>query len=125
MPKEYKWIWTNHTSHFFRFFSERSLVNTIFSPLIRFKLSKADCIITVSDLYRRKTLEVLPNLIEMIPNGIDIDSYKGKCDKFDLPQNKIKILISARWSKVKGIHIVLDLMKRLEKNTFFSNLIFL
>ena len=124
VPREYKWVWTNHTSHFFRFFSQRIFPNMILSPLVRFKLSNADGIITVSELYKKKTLEVLPNLTEMIPNGINIESYNGKYEKLDLPENKIKILISARWSRVKGIHIVLDLMERLEKNVLFSNLLF-
>ena len=125
IPKEYKWVWTNHTSHFFRFFSQRGFVNRLFSPLVRFKLSKADGIIAVSELYRKKTVEVLNNPVNMIPNGVDIESYSFKPVKFDLPNDKIKILISARWSEVKGIHVVIDLMERLEKKLEFNNLLFI
>ena len=125
VPKNYKWVWTNHTSHFFRFFSQRSFMNMILSPLVRFKLLHADSIIAVSELYRKKTMQVLNNTVTMIPNGVDIQSYSNKMVNFDLPSDKIKILISARWSKVKGIHLVLDLMERLKKKLVFENLLFI
>lgn len=125
VPKNYKWVWTNHTSHFFRFFSQRSFINMILSPLVKFKLLHADSIIAVSELYRKKTVQVLNNSVNMIPNGVDIKSYSKKMVNFDLPSDKIKILISARWSKVKGIHLVLDLMERLKKKLVFDNLLFI
>ncbi len=125
VPKGYKWIWTNHTSQFFNFVSSCSMKDKILFPLVKNKFMRADHIITVSTLYQKETSKIFDNDISMIPNGIEIKKNISFQDNFNFPKNKIKILIPARWSKVKGIHIAIELMIRLEKDNQLNDLLFI
>jgi glycosyltransferase involved in cell wall biosynthesis len=126
IPHGYRWVWTNHSSNFFKFITNPSFKDKIISPYLKYKLSKANNIITVSTLFYNKTHEFLhTDNISMIPNGIEIEHYINSQDVFEFPKNKIKILIPARWSKVKGIHLVMELMERLQNNNESSNLLFI
>ncbi len=123
-----RFVWTNHTSYFFKFFSEKTLKNLLLKPLILNQLKKAKFIITVSKLYEEKTRKILRNSnIVTIPNGIDIERFTKfeKKKLFGLPTSKIKILIPARWSRVKGIHIAVSLLKEMLKTKYASKLLFM
>jgi glycosyltransferase involved in cell wall biosynthesis len=125
IPKNIKWVWTNHTSAFFAFANSVHIKDKILLPIVKSKFNKADAVITVSNLFYNKTKEIINNKnIYMIPNGIELIEYNDNKETFNLPNEKLKILIPARWSEVKGIHVILQLLDVIHDNTKYENLVF-
>ncbi len=122
---KYKWIYTNHSSHFVDMMKKKSLKKRLLKYFMKIILSDASFIISVSTIMEKLVVELLNNKNKSIyiPNGVEIEKFCYSCmeSKFNLPENKTIVLIPARWDRIKGIHVVVQAMKKLKSknNNFF------
>lgn len=126
IPDGYTWIWTIHSSQFFAFLFSKNIYDKLIYYIIKRKMKKVKTVITVSHLLKKAVEDRFSNVnVVSIPNGIELERYKCDDNKFKLPKDKYKVLISARWSEVKGIHVVLSFIERIKNNNIFKDFLFI
>lgn len=110
-----KWVWTNHTSRFFDVFHrDRSALSCLRKALYRNKFQNANGIVSVSSQLHDISTKIAGRArTAFIPNGVDLNLYanpmrqgRDLVEIFHVPRGKYTILIPARWSHVKGVHLV-------------------
>ncbi|MCP4685034.1 MAG: glycosyltransferase family 4 protein [bacterium] len=119
-----RWVWTNHTSQFVKM-AGGELGGAFKRWVVKRVLRKAAAVICVSEEVRRLTEEFLGRSegVAVVSHGIETDRFAaiGREDgvkhrsTFGLPGDRLVVLISAQWRKVKGIHLAVDVMNSLQR----------
>jgi len=121
-----RWVWTNHTSQFVKM-AGGELGGAFKRWVVKRVLRKAAAVICVSEEVRRLTEGFLGKSegVVVINHGIETDRFAtiGREDglkyrsMFGLPGDRLVVLISAQWRRVKGIHLAVDVMSTLQRET--------
>jgi glycosyltransferase involved in cell wall biosynthesis len=119
-----RWVWTNHTSQFVKM-AGGELGGTFKRWVVKRVLRKAAAVVCVSDEVRRLTESFLGKSegVFAINHGIETDRFASIGREgglkyrsiFGLPGDRLVVLISAQWRKVKGIHLAIDMMSTLHR----------